>query len=458
VLEELLFLNTHLKDKSEPQNTEWNTEAILALRSGVQFFGNLVTANEINIQMLWRHYFPKAFIELLDTDDVLLIDHVCMLLYNCVVRHGAHRTQLAASPVLTRLIVIAARFNDNNDEKHTQIFHWIYCILLHLFIDDSFPQLYQFLLSIEDENIKKVRPELVLLKILDGMVEKVTEELPKTAVSPVNAYIQEKNVITYKCCSFLVQELSRLYNKDFKYNANIYYSNMKAEGVHENNIPNGNGDIDNHTEESHDASNNDNNNNNNNHNTNNNHSSTKFGDTTTLNDAEYEVIYFMLRVLGHVTSCIEECDLARLSIDGDDLRTKLGKEGLLAIVIGTLRGVVDIEQSAKAKGEQAPLSTGYKRELIRIIANMTYRNTRNQNEARELGGMQVVLNNCHLDDQNPLVREWSLFALRNLLEDNEENQSLIKGLRAQRAADNPELRQAGLEAEIVNGVLKFKKI
>lgn len=155
---------------------------------------------------------------------------------------------------------------------------------------------------------------MVLLKILDGMVEKLTEDLPRSAVSPTSGSLTEKRVITYQCCSFLVLELSRLYNKDFKYNADIYYNQNQA-------------------------NNNDNINNNNNSNDNNsNTSSPAFGSVTTLSDSDYEIVYFILRILGHITSCVEECDSSRVVVGGDDLRTKLGKEGLLAIVLGTLFG------------------------------------------------------------------------------------------------------------------------
>lgn len=39
-----------------------------------------------------------------------------------------------------------------------------------------------------------------------------------------------------------------------------------------------------------------------------------------------------------------------------------------------------MEVQAKIKGEQVAVAPGYKRELIRIIANMVYKNTRNQDE------------------------------------------------------------------------------
>jgi hypothetical protein len=51
-----------------------------------------------------------------------------------------------------------------------------------------------------------------------------------------------------------------------------------------------------------------------------------------------------------------------------------------------------------------------------------------------------------------------LFTVRNLLTDNEENQKIIDGLYVTGIPDNTELRDLGLKVEIVNGVLKLKKI
>jgi hypothetical protein len=128
------------------------------------------------------------------------------------------------------------------------------------------------------------------LKILDTIVEKVTEDVPKEE----NKQMKEIGVISYPCCSFLVRELARLYNKDFKHNAELQSNN--------------------HTNSS-----------------NNNTSA------TILNKDEYEVIYFILRILGHVTSIVEYSK-SQLHQE-EDLRTKLGKEGLLAIVIGIVNGL-----------------------------------------------------------------------------------------------------------------------
>lgn len=52
------------------------------------------------------------------------------------------------------------------------------------------------------------------------------------------------------------------------------------------------------------------------------------------------------------------------------------------------------------------------------------------------------------DDDNPLVREYGLWAVRNLCEGNEDIQSSISSLRACSTVDSPDLQARGLQIEL----------
>ena len=52
------------------------------------------------------------------------------------------------------------------------------------------------------------------------------------------------------------------------------------------------------------------------------------------------------------------------------------------------------------------------------------------------------------DDENPLVREYGLWAVRNLCEGNEAIQDSINSLRACSPVDSPELQAKGLQIEL----------
>jgi ataxin-10 len=55
------------------------------------------------------------------------------------------------------------------------------------------------------------------------------------------------------------------------------------------------------------------------------------------------------------------------------------------------------------------------------------------------------------------MKEWAVFAIRNICEGNEENQAIIAQLRVQTVLPSQELESAGLEASVVNGRLQLKR-
>ncbi|CAI5740853.1 unnamed protein product [Peronospora destructor] len=103
---------------------------------------------------------------------------------------------------------------------------------------------------------------------------------------------------------------------------------------------------------------------------------------------------------------------------------------------------------------------GYRSRLIRVIGNLCFRHTYYQDLIRNEGYLPLFLNHCNIDETNPLVREWSLVALRNLCEGNEANQSYINELRPQGmdAASDISLEKAKVRAHIEeDGKIKLTK-
>lgn len=84
-------------------------------------------------------------------------------------------------------------------------------------------------------------------------------------------------------------------------------------------------------------------------------------------------------------------------------------------------------------------SYGFKTMLVRTLANLSHRNPENQEMAREMGIMEAILNCTGVDARNPLMREWSVLAVRNLCENNAENQLLVQSLTKIGDADNSEM-------------------
>ncbi|XP_063998896.1 ataxin-10 isoform X1 [Pogoniulus pusillus] len=131
--------------------------------------------------------------------------------------------------------------------------------------------------------------------------------------------------------------------------------------------------------------------------------------------------------------------------------------GLLETAIDTLRlthlagkqavNVFTATHAVTAQEEISHPAEGFKSHLIRLIGNLCYRNKGNQDKVYELDGIPLILDNCSIDDNNPFVKQWAVFAIRNLTEQNERNQEFIAQLEHKRLADSSALESMGLEIE-----------
>ncbi|KAK9399279.1 ataxin-10 [Crotalus adamanteus] len=92
-------------------------------------------------------------------------------------------------------------------------------------------------------------------------------------------------------------------------------------------------------------------------------------------------------------------------------------------------------------------AVGFKSHLIRLIGNLCYRNKGNQEKVYELNGIPLILDNCSIDNNNPFISQWAVYAIRNLTEENERNQEFIARMEQQGPADNPTLESLGLKIE-----------
>lgn len=115
----------------------------------------------------------------------------------------------------------------------------------------------------------------------------------------------------------------------------------------------------------------------------------------------------------------------------------------------------DLDDEAQmSQAEQHP-AFGFKCDLIRLIASLVHLNSSNQDLVREMDGLLLILESSKFDARNPLIKEASIFALRNLLEGNLENQRCIGELRMEGVAENPGLAELGMQAVQEGGKVKI---
>lgn len=98
----------------------------------------------------------------------------------------------------------------------------------------------------------------------------------------------------------------------------------------------------------------------------------------------------------------------------------------------------------KEKVQEHPIF-GFKASLIRLLGNLCHHHKNNQNQVRELGCLPAVLDVCNIDAYNPLLLQWGVLAVQNLLEDNSANQEVVAGLVSKGPASCTVLRELGLE-------------
>lgn len=91
---------------------------------------------------------------------------------------------------------------------------------------------------------------------------------------------------------------------------------------------------------------------------------------------------------------------------------------------------------------------GFRRDLVAVVGNCAYRRKHVQDWIRENNKLLVMLQQCVTDDDNPFLREWGIWSMRNLLEGNEENQRKVSELEVQGSVDMPELAGLGLKVEV----------
>uniref|UniRef100_A0A087Y0P0 Ataxin-10 n=1 Tax=Poecilia formosa TaxID=48698 RepID=A0A087Y0P0_POEFO len=113
-------------------------------------------------------------------------------------------------------------------------------------------------------------------------------------------------------------------------------------------------------------------------------------------------------------------------------------------------------------GEEDPASdspvVSFKAHLIRLIGNLCHGNASNQNKVRELDGIPLILDNCNIDSNNPFISQWAIFAIRNLLENNQQNQEQVAALERRGPVDYSALRELGFLVEERDGSLLLKTV
>lgn len=106
----------------------------------------------------------------------------------------------------------------------------------------------------------------------------------------------------------------------------------------------------------------------------------------------------------------------------------------------------NVSQVSSKSSKKCPYK-GFRRDIVAVLGNCAFRRRPVQDKIREKNGILLLLQQCVIDEDNPYMREWGIFSIRNVLEGNEENQRFVADLEMQGTVDVPEIAGHGLRVE-----------
>ncbi|SCU78018.1 LANO_0A01860g1_1 [Lachancea nothofagi CBS 11611] len=86
--------------------------------------------------------------------------------------------------------------------------------------------------------------------------------------------------------------------------------------------------------------------------------------------------------------------------------------------------------------------------IIEILSFLIYNNKDVQDKVRELQGLEAVLSNCVIDDNDPFIKERSITCIKVLLQDNVKNQAIVAQLESKTAVQDDSLSSAGYQIDV----------
>ena len=68
-------------------------------------------------------------------------------------------------------------------------------------------------------------------------------------------------------------------------------------------------------------------------------------------------------------------------------------------------------------------------------------------QVREINGIELLLDCSPIDGKNPFISQWVIFAIRNIILDNHENQAVISSVSKDGQMDKKVLNDIGVDIQ-----------
>ncbi|VDB88659.1 unnamed protein product [Peniophora sp. CBMAI 1063] len=406
--------------------TSWTREneesSRVALRMLTQLLSNMVTVNEDLQRKLFRRYLIEdeersLLLRLAESHDAKTTLPLLVLLLNCIRQSRARAETLAVSVTGNRLCVtlldkIEANLDADTVGPGGQVFELGYAVFASLFEHGLFGDLYSRI-SIHDEPISP--PQTTLLKLLDSYLQaRIGAEPDLHDAATAEALVGAFGLLS----SFIQKAISHAIAGHV--GTPPPATDSTTVSVAADTL------LDHHTE---------------------------MDLRTPSAEAGLNSLDLQLPPACAAVVLIAQCLNSLLLAESDapqvtnECKAVVLKTDVLESLLETLRQL-DIFLPRIAFGKvtpspAAPPSAGagdpsradahgfayVKRDLVRLLGTLAHGSRNVQDRVREAKGIEVVLNLCVVDERNPYLREHAIFALRNLLHENQENQAVVEQLK-----------------------------
>ncbi|KAJ3124394.1 hypothetical protein HK098_001165 [Nowakowskiella sp. JEL0407] len=404
--EEILsYLSSWLITSSSDSCPSVREKSMLCINMGTQMLANIMTANPVVQNQLWPHYFKEADLlrQLLQLGEVKTAKYVLLLIFNCTHKNLNRSMLLINSSIGKDILKTILREAKQITAEDDSLFDIIYVIInnmVELGLAGAILKTLCHQHIARSLTAKTVLSDehLTFFQILDGMIDSQYKKDGNIAKLGIDAIVCISMIMTRMVCTFEVEMAQ---------NGRDEVCSKDKEAICKENTP------------------------------------------------VIDSAILMLQIFGRLTMGAEMTAVCKAS---------LIKAGFIKALISFLR-ILDIllprenlSNSVSSVTEldenQRSASMNVKTDILRILSNLSHHSQETQNEVRELGGIPLILNHCRNDVANPFIREYAIFAIRNLCENNLENQRLIASMEARAVEQDPELENVNAYLD-ENGKLRL---
>ncbi|KAJ3441334.1 ataxin-10 [Anaeramoeba flamelloides] len=399
----------------------------------LQFIANYIVQNKANQTQVWKRFFPDLFNEVLATRNMKYSNVTLAIIYTSILGDSTKKKQLLENhSLLTNMF-------SNQNVQNDNILHWLTLVLNTIFQEVfGLQTLFQTISKnfakentekkIKEKNVKEKiiktkeiqsEKEIIKGKEREKGNEKENEKEKEKETQKETQKEKEKDPqLAFKSMKFIILELiDGLISKNeeplvFSTQQILFLAKEVRRMLEE--LIELIGKFRKQTE--------------------------KIKDKDQQLFQNFSVLF---RIVSFLIALNHETDLSQLIDKETDL---------IALVITFLK-ICKIKKSTNPNFS----FFGLEKEAIIVLANMAFRNKIVQDKIRKLEGIEVILNNSKIDMKQPFLREWCLFAIRNLCEGNEENRKYIASFDVKGVSNIDEINKMGLQAKLIDGKLQIAK-